>query len=322
MKPLGCRTMKHNIKITLILLVMFIVTQLIGLAVIHAYNSPKQVQIYNETTKIYENITINQTIPYGFQPPEEIKPVEALPSILISIVVAIALVFLLMTLKATWFLRAWFFVVVTIGISIALNSFLILAGVDYKYSYLIVLIVALPFSFYKIFKQDILIHNLTELLIYPGIAAVFVPILNLWTIIILLVLISIYDIYAVWHSGFMQKMAKFQINNLKVFGGFFVPYIPKELRDKLKSAKGKLKGKMKKVKISLAILGGGDVIFPIITAGVVYVSKGLFPALLVTLFATIALFILFMFSEKGKFYPAMPFITAGLLVGIGLGYLI
>ena len=119
------------------------------------------------------------------------------------------------------------------------------------------------------------VHNATELLIYPGIAAIFVPLLSLVTVSILIILISLYDMYAVWHSGFMQKMAKYQIKTLKVFSGFFIPYLgPKEkaLMAKMKNSKSKL---LKKIKINIAILGGGDVVFPMIMAGVVLRSLGL-----------------------------------------------
>jgi presenilin-like A22 family membrane protease len=193
---------------------------------------------------------------------------------------------------------------------------------------------ALVLGFIKIFRRNFLVHNLTELLIYPGIATIFVPLLNFWSIIVLLVIISIYDIWAVWHSGIMQKMARYQIDKLKVFSGFFVPYISKNLRMKLNKMK-KSKLKNKKIKVNLAILGGGDVIFPLITAGVIMkidkivlpfglkqFSGGLFPALFIVVGATLGLALLFMFSEKKKFYPAMPFITAGIFTGIILSYLI
>ena len=47
------------------------------------------------------------------------------------------------------------------------------------------------------------------------------------TVIILLVVISIYDMWAVWKSGIMQKMAKYQMDELKIFSGFYVPYASK-----------------------------------------------------------------------------------------------
>jgi len=51
-------------------------------------------------------------------------------------------------------------------------------------------------------------------------------------------------------------------------------------------------------------------------------TLGFFPALLVVAGATLGLSYLFFFSEKQKFYPAMPFITAGIFIGMILGYII
>lgn len=315
--------MKHSWKITIVLLCMFLITQLIGLAVIHAYIPKTETVIINGEE---QNITINP-LPYGMQPPE-IEPEFSLITIIISFAIAIILIFLLSRIKATLFLRIWFFVVVILAIGITFNS--LFFYFEIPYTSIIAVLVALPLAFYKIFKRNLLVHNLTELLIYPGIAAVFVPILNVWTIIVLLIIISAYDIYAVWHSGFMQKMAKFQINQLKFFAGFFVPYLGKKDKEKIKLIKQKYKNqkiadkklKNKKIKVSLAILGGGDVIFPIISAGIFLKSFSLLSALLVTLGATIALTILFIIARKGKFYPAMPFLTAGIFIGMLASWLI
>ena len=138
------------------------------------------------------------------------------------------------------------------------------------------------------------------------------------TMIILLILISRYDMWAVWKSGIMQKMAKYQMNTIKVFSGFFIPYVSKKQRAKLKRLKKmkKLKKLKKKVKINLAILGGGDVVFPIIAAGVTMKTWGILPAIIVIVGATLGLGLLFLFSKKKKFYPAMPFITSGILFGL------
>jgi len=44
--------------------------------------------------------------------------------------------------------------------------------------------------------------------------------------------------------------------------------------------------------------------------------------LLVIAGAFLGLLSLFLFSEKKKFYPAMPFITAGIFLGMIIGWLI
>jgi len=320
--------MKHNWKVTAILLSMFVITQVIGLFVTAAYANP--VVIGNETVNL---------VPFGMEPPA-VEAAPALGSIVFSFVIAILLIFLLMKFKAAIVLRTWFFIVVILAIGIVLNIILVSVNPDWglreinlgiltpTIAEFVSVIVALPLAFFKVFKREIFTHNLTELLVYPGIAVVFIPILNVWTAIALLILISAYDMYAVWHSGFMQKMAKYQISHLKFFAGFFVPYMSKGDRvklQKIKSAKKSKKDKEKalgKLSVNLAILGGGDVVFPIITAGVVMAAGGLAAAISVVVGATLALALLFYYSEKGKFYPAMPFITGGILVGLGFAYLV
>ena len=318
--------MKHNIKITIILLSMFLITQFIGLYVINA-------NVFHKTTQGTEQILTNPIL--NFLQPPEIKAESDFSSyfgsMVFAFVIAIVLLFFLTKFKIGFVLKAWFFAVVVIALFITFNSFFS-NYVDSIYFWIPALILSLGLAFIKIFKQNFIVHNLTELLIYPGIATVFVSILSFWSALFLLILISIYDIWAVWHSGIMQKMAKYQINNLKIFSGFFVPYISKKLRLKIKSMK-KSKSKDKKIKVNLAILRGGDVIFPIITSGVIFLTEsvklpfglkpfvgGFFPALFVIFGATLGLGLLFLFSEKKKFYPAMPFISAGIFAGIILSH--
>ncbi|PIN91772.1 hypothetical protein COU56_04715 [Candidatus Pacearchaeota archaeon CG10_big_fil_rev_8_21_14_0_10_31_9] len=314
---------------------MFIVTQLIGLAVIHAY-TPQQAQV--EINGSLQNVTYDP-LPTLFQQQESkcniqdigwLNNFNCIYPILIAFVIAIAVIFLLSRYKFTGLLRAWFFIVIVLVLWLTVYAFEILVPweINYTLALIIPTIFSLVVAYFKVLKRNIIVHNISELLIYPGIAAVFVPILNIWTMIVLLLIISVYDAWAVWHSGFMQKMAHFQINELKVFGGFFVPYLSKRQRAELKkqkmlAAKSKIKKlKGKSMKVNLAILGGGDVVFPIITAGVILRSLGLMPSLIIVLFSTLALITLFLVAKKGKFYPAMPFITAGLLIGIGIAYLI
>ena len=320
--------MKHKPKITILLLVMFLITQLIGLAVINAY-SPKTREVRNETTGEVVNKTIGPDLPYGMQPPENMKEQAGVSifSIIISLIIAVSLILILMKMGAKLVLRLWFLFVVIIGLAIVFNSILI--QFNLAYSSILALLISIPLAVLKIFKRNFIIHNLTELLIYPGIGVVFVFLLsgNIWAVVILLLLLSAYDAYAVWHAGFMQKMAKYQINEVKVFNGFFVPYADKETKEKIKELKEKYKDDKekledKKVKMNLGVLGGGDIAFPLIFAGVVFQLIGLLPAIVVSVFATLSLAYLLIFSKKGQFYPAMPFLTTGCLAGLLVGYFV
>lgn len=285
---------------------MFLVTQFIGLYVVDFY------------------LADDQELPYGMESPEIETTGEYLtlfPFIIMAFIIAITIMFLMSKFNWEIVLRLWFFIVVAIALGLSFTTIL----TKLQYASIIAFVIALPLAYIKIFKQNFLIHNATELFIYPGIATVFVPLLNLYTIIAFLIIISLYDMWAVWHSGFMQKMAQYQIKKLNIFSGFFVPYTSKHMKAKIKKMKATLSKKelsKKKIKINVAILGGGDVIFPIITAGVMLKLFTFYHSLFVIAGATFGLGFLLFRSEKKKFYPAMPFITAGIFIGMIASYFI
>lgn len=292
--------MKHRPAILAIIILMFLITQFIGIFVVNHYQ--------------------NNNLPYGL---DSSTPVDSsgfiflLQEIILVFIIAIVILFILTKFKIEILLKIWFIFVIIFSLGITFSAIL----PQTKYMSIIAMAIAIPLTISKVYGRDVIIHNLTELLIYPGIAAVFVPLLNIWTMIILLILISIYDMWAVWKSGIMQKMAKYQMDNLKIFQGFFIPYISKKVRLKIKKMK-KSELKKKKIAVNLAVLGGGDVVFPIITSGVMLKFWGLGPAMLTILGATLGLLGLFIYSEKKKFYPAMPFITIGILISLGISLII
>ncbi len=77
-----------------------------------------------------------------------------------------------------------------------------------------------------------------------------------------------------------------------------------------------------------AIMGSGDVAFPLMFSGVVMermikignITKEIafLKTLIIPVIVSIVLFILLMKGTRGKFYPGMPFITAGCLLGYAL----
>lgn len=292
--------MKHKLKTTLILLGMFLLTQFIGLFVINSYNF--------------------HGLPTAFES-QEVTFLSFLP----SLVFAILLIMLLMKYKQKIVMRIWFTLVVIIALYLTFNSFLMSANVRIGY---LALLLAIPLGLLKVFRPTNKIHNFTEVLIYPGIAAIFVPILGVYSVLILLILISAYDMWAVWHSEIMQKMAKFQMEEVGIFGGFLISSLTKKQREeirkyKLQKTKTKNLKKLKKMKINLAMLGGGDVVFPIITAGVYMVAfNSIIPAIFIIVGAFLGLTYLLSVSEKKKFYPAMPFISGGIFIALAIWFLL
>ena len=225
--------------------------------------------------------------------------VNLLVSIIIAVLIGTAILFLLIKFKISLLWKLWFFLAVFITLTIAFGAFV---------PQVLAVVVALGLTIWKVFRPNIIVQNLSELFIYGGLAAIFVPIMNFFAAVMLLLLISVYDMYAVWKSKHMIKLAKFQAKS-KVFAGLFIPY-------EMPKAGVKRKGVMKKVRT--AVLGGGDIGFPLIFAGVVLKDVGFAKSLIIPVFTALALWGLLMWGKEKKFYPAMPFLTVGCLVGYGV----
>jgi presenilin-like A22 family membrane protease len=306
--------MKHTLKITLFLVLIFLFAQIIGLGIVNEYMNQKIDQ--NATSAagkpVYDISSKNLT--FNIQRIEVKEGASLILLILIAILIGTGLIFLLIKYNAGNIWKIWFFLSVSICLTIAFGAFIS------KYA---ALFLALAFSFYKIYRPNIYIHNISELFIYGGLAAVFVPIKKFSVLLcaLLLILISAYDMYAVWKSKHMIKLAKWQ-SSQKIFAGLLLPYkmpkrVPKEAPKKL-------------VRVKTAVLGGGDVGFPLIFAGVVMKSLmlthsvlvGFLQSLIVVAFSTLALLLLLLKAKKDQFYPAMPFISAGCFVGALVVWLI
>ena len=306
--------MKHKFNISLILVMMFLIAQFLGIAII--YNNIDTQQSSGEQTVFKE-------IPFLERPPVQ-ENYSFLP-IIFAVLIGTAFLLLLMKYNLTWVWKIWFLLAVVMALTIAFGAFI---------PYTIALLLALVFGFWKIFKPNFWVQNITELFIYGGLAAIFVPLFNVFSVVILMVLIAIYDAYAVWKSKHMITLAKSQ-SKAKIFAGLLVPYSLKKnkakishkiskIKDKIKTtSKQKLKQKLKQKSTGrVAMLGGGDIAFPIIFAGVMLKEFGLWQSLIIPFFALAGLVTLLLIGKEKKFYPAMPFISTGCLIGLAIIYLI
>lgn len=281
--------MKHNWKITFIVLAIFLLAQFIGIVILYKYIDPVK-SAESGKMKFKE-------LPFGERPPLEEK--TSFVPIIIAVIIGTVILLLLIKYNLTLVWKLWFLLAVVFSLTFAWSIFIRKE---------IALFLALVFGLWKIFRPNVWVHNLTELFIYGGLAAIFVPLFNLWSIIILLILISAYDAYAVWKSKHMITLAKSQ-TKAKIFAGLLIPY-------KLGKISGKAPPKRKLKKIRTAILGGGDIGFPLIFAGVILKEFGLWQSLIIPFGAVLGLAFLLWKGNENKFYPAMPFISAGCLLGL------
>lgn len=292
--------MKHTLKITLLMVSVFFITQLIGLSVTSQY-------IDHKKTAISGDISF-EALPYNLERPQ-IEESTSYIWIIAAIIIGTLLTLLLVRFKKMNLWKLWFFLAVFFTMAIAFSAFINQA---------LAAILAFILALRKIYKPTIIISNLTEIFIYGGLAAIFVPVINIFAAFMLLILISIYDIIAVRHTKHMIKLAKFQTKS-NLFAGLFIPYGKRE--DKV--AKKEKSIIEKKGAGKIAILGGGDIGFPLLFAGVVMKDLmlnnieliGFLKTLIIPVFVSLALLYLLIKSEKNKFYPAMPYLTAGCIIG-------
>lgn len=282
--------MKHKGMIILVLVLIFMLSQVIGLY-ITSKNSQKSELPLNIERPVVEN-----------------KSVSFIP-ITIMIIVATVLGLLLIKFNLSRVWRIWFFFGIFFTMVISFSAF-----VDEKIAIIIGLILALI----RILKNNVIIHNFTEIFIYGALSSILSPILNIFSAFLLLITISIYDYIAVRKTKHMIKLAKFQSKS-KIFAGLMIPYGLHHVKKPMEGniVAGKEESHVNKA--SVAILGGGDIGFPLIFGSVAMIQYGLaltdIRTYIIPVFAAIALVGLFIFGDSKKFYPAMPYITAGCTAG-------
>lgn len=307
--------MKHPLKITALLILLFIIAQVVGLFLVK--ESIHSVQVTREGRVLQHETTV-----IGERP--ALAGYQSFLYLVIGVAIGTALLLLLIRFRQLRLWKAWFFLAVFLAQSIAYGVFL---------PQLAALLLAVLTTWLKIYKPEPVIHNLTEIFIYAGIAVLLVPILDVTWALILLFTISLYDAWAVWKSKHMIRLAEFQKKS--VFAGLSIPkragnvHTGRAHAGKMQTGKAQSSayvgtGTRKHQSGGHAILGGGDITFPLLFTGAVMEhliigglskSAAFAHALLVTLGATIALTLLFLTAKKNTYYPAMPFLTAGCLVG-------
>lgn len=175
-------------------------------------------------------------------------------------------------------------------------------------------IISLLLAIYLIFlllkRPSVLIHNICMILGISGVGAILGLRIASETMVLFLIIFSIYDFIAVYKTKHMVAMAKEMVEH-KAILAFIVP--PKMSDFKGNIAEVKPGGKF-------LILGGGDIAFPLMLCSSL-ISKNVFSSLIVAIFSIIGFlfsFFIFVNQKERKPIPALPPIA---LFSI-LGYLI
>tara|TARA_B100000315_G_scaffold251869_1_gene287490 strand:+ start:1731 stop:2597 length:867 start_codon:yes stop_codon:yes gene_type:complete len=288
--------MKHPLGPTASLVLLFILTQVVGLFITQAYIPVEAGVVVVKDLPAVAGLEIERP---------DVPPQQGLWIVVAAIIVGTLLMLGIVWLGAGWLWKLWYFVSVLVLLHIALSS--VLAPTPS-------VVFAIILAFLKTYKKSSIIHNGTEILVYGGLAAIFVPLLKEpWIMLVLLGLISVYDIIAVRKTQHMVKMARFQMEH-KTFGGIMLQY-GKEGKPGRPSKRAKPVG-------GTAILGGGDIGFPLLFLGTLLYTRGMAASFIALPFIVLSLVYLLWQSKKDKFYPAMPFLTIGCLAGYAIVLLV
>ncbi len=291
--------MKHDFKITILIILLFLLAHVVGLWLLMN-------NFVVEVTESGEYIPVHEETVMGPRP--EMSGHETIFLILASLGFGTAAILIIIKLRRFIFWKALFFIASFMSMYIALGVLLMPVT-----SLLLAFIIAV----WKIKKPNIFVHNLSEILMYSGLAVMLVPMLTVEWAAILLLLISAYDAFAVYRSRHMVKIAK-ALTETGMFAGFFVPY-----KSSVDITGKNLDYTCKKGRTTSAILGGGDVVFPLLFTGTVLermITIGFDKltaftyALIIPVGLSFLLLSFFVLAKKGKYYPAMPFLTAGCLI--------
>ncbi len=255
--------MKYSLDTALLIIVLFFVSQAFGLFV------------------------MEKMLTYEYEPYEP-KGVSSAVDLLVYILFFSILFIILYKLNIRSILIYWYYISVFLALFVTFSLFL---------NELISFFMALAIVVLKSKTDDDYFYNMVEIMMYGGVASIFLPLFNLYSSIVLLVLISIYDFIAVIVSKHMITLAKAQFN-MRIFSGIKI-----------------------KVGKEYAILGGGDVIFPMILAGVLLRDLSPLASILSIYGSMVGLIALILIGRRDKFYPAMPFLSGGAFLGLFIFYL-
>ena len=237
--------------------------------------------------------------------------------ILVGVLIATVILLILAKFNQRNLWKGWFTVATMLGLLYGLQTFLPDG---------IALIAAVLIALARLYFTHPWVHNTTEVIMYGGIGLALTPLFTPLTSILLLFIMSVYDIYAVRKSKHMITLATFT-RKAESFPGLSLNYTnvspPKKqsLSPEEELEQGLRDLKQTKPARKSGVLGGGDVLFPLLIANTVFLSlqqsftvqASFMGGLGVTASAMVGLWYLFTNAED-TYYPALPYIFIPVLL--------
>lgn len=253
---------------------------------------------------------------------------SAASGLYIFLLIGISTVLLLALYKinAQLVIKAWF------GLAMFVSTLIFFQSFFTPFAALVITAIIIAARF---LVDDPGVMNALTIFAFAGFGAFFGSILGFEAIIALMVVLSIYDYFSVNISKHMVALAKFGMQT-NTFMGFTYPkeeggmqqgdvddiedLEPVEDSDE-SSRTAASQGEAAK-KRGMGVLGGGDIVIPLAFAAALLPDFGILPAAVSILGAATGLTFLLMKAQEGKFYPAVPPVAFGSIVGFGMTYAI
>lgn len=208
-----------------------------------------------------------------------------------------------------------------------LFAFLIFIGAHIVFSTFlpntIAIALAIGIAGLRFIWPNILTQNIAIIISISGISALLGAQLPVLAVIVLLIVLSVYDVWAVFKTKHMVTMAKGLIQR----GMAPMIVMPTSWRDFTKGMKEveteKLRPVKKRPSMKYMMLGTGDLAFPLVFA-VSALTYGLLQAYAVIMGALAGIFVIHILMTQRKFpaLPALPPIAIGSIIAFGISLLI
>ena len=202
----------------------------------------------------------------------------------------------------------------------------VLFAILYGWGMVIILGLALPaeaaiglgaaVALWWLFLPLVWLQNILLLVTLVAVGAVFGTLVPPWTVVWILLAVSVYDIVAVV-LGYMMWLAK-KLSESDTLPAFI---LPKKARDWTLNLRGSSVRKLfeeESAERDFSLLGGGDIGFPLVFVASVFSAYGFSTALVVagaSLAGLIFAYLLQIFLLKGKPLPALPPICLLAVIG-------
>lgn len=220
-------------------------------------------------------------------------------TLFLMIGVATALMFLLYRFELTGLIKAWHLSALYLTALIFFSVF---------FPFLIAAGLATATFAIKHFTKDYWIRNVLETFSYAGAGALFGTMLGVTPALIFIGVLALYDIIAVFLTRHMLDLVEGGLST----GTFTGIIYPKEGSFDTISTDGEISGDGEN---KIGIVGGGDIIVPMMFSISLLKLYGLSAAVTSSVFAAAGLGLLIYKAEQDTFYPAIPIVGGASIIG-------